>query len=416
EREKGSRMALYVVQIDAYSELLHRVGWVDARGVLIHAASCITALSGEEALCGRIGEATFAVLRCVANSEQGLHAGTCYCEELLQTTPEGMQSIPVTASVGMVLILEDGIDATELFHAADVALGVAMQQSGTMVCYTPGLEREGVVSGIHFGGAEDAEGGFDNTLLYTFFNRLYGGGDSERSMEQVLRMAGEHYHASRAYIYRLDEEDATISHLMCEWRTEETEPLRSTEKTAKLLFLEESCGEYADGRFYCENMETLSAAAQKRFKKQEVRSVLQFPVVQDGVCFAAIGFHVCNDKRLWNDSERESLALAAKLLGGFLLRVHAKEHASRRDPLTGLQLYGRFRQNAARRLLGEPDSNWQMVCLDVVRFRDINELFGTATGDLLLMRFARQMRMRLADGELACRLTANRYAVLLRRK
>lgn len=411
-RRSGTRMVFCTVQIDRYPQLLARLGWIQTRGFLIHAATRLVQLAGPDALVGRIGERTFGLLCAVRSAKQAAEFAALCGKELRQSADEGIQKVSSTASVGYVVVPVKGAEMAEVLHAADLALGKATARGDTVVAYTKALEG-GAVAGLRIHGVEDS-GDFDDNLLFTFFDRLYQDQDADRAVSQVLLMAGEHYNASRAFVYQLDEEDPSLCHLLFDWCAEGIEPLRPTERISDLMPVQEE--PFTDGWFLCEAVETLPENMRRLLKKRKVQVVLQFGVYQDGVLRAVIGFHCCAHNRIWNSTEKESLALTAKLLGPFLLRVYSKERTRRRDPLTGLPLYGQFRQAAARRLLADDDASWQLLMLDVVRFRDINELFGTNVGDQILLRFARQLRMKLADGELACRLTANRYALLLRRK
>lgn len=411
-RRGGTRMLFCTVQIDSYPQLLARLGWIQTRGFLVHAATRLVQLAGPEALVGRIGERTFGLLMPVRSAKQAQEMAALCGKELRQSADEGIQKVASTASVGYVVVPPKGAEMAEVLHAADLALGKATETGDTVVAYKKSLEG-GTVAGLRIHGVEDS-GDFDDNLLFTFFDRLYQDQDADRAVGQVLLMAGEHYNASRAFVYQVDEEDPSLCHLLFDWCAEGIEPLRPTERVSDLMPPMEEA--FTDGRFFCEDIDVLPENIRRLLKKRKVRVLLQFAVYQDGVLRAIIGFHSCARNRLWNSTEKESLALTAKLLGPFLLRVYSKERARRRDPLTGLPLYGQFRQAAARRLLADSDASWQLLMLDVVRFRDINELFGTNVGDQILLRFARQLRMKLNDGELACRLTANRYALLLRRK
>lgn len=411
-RRSGTRMVFCTLQIDSYPQLLARLGWIQTRGFLVHAATRLVQLAGPDATVGRIGERTFGLLLPVRSAKQAAEFAAQCCKELRQSVDEGMQKISSTASVGYVVVPPKGAEMADVLHAADLALGKATATGDIVVAYTKALVG-GPVAGLRIHGVEDS-GDFDDNLLFTFFERLYQDQDADRAVSQVLMMAGEHYNASRAFVYQVDEEDPSLCHLLFDWCAQGIEPLRPTERVSDLMPIQEE--PFTDGKFLCEEVDALPENLQRLLKKRKVQMVFQVGAYQDGVLRAIIGFHSCARTRLWNSNEKQSLALTAKLLGPFLLRVYYKERARRRDPLTGLPLYGQFRQTAARRLLAAEDASWQLLMLDVVRFRDINELFGTNVGDQILLRFARQLRMKLTDGELACRLTANRYALLLRRK
>ena len=100
------------------------------------------------------------------------------------------------------------------------------------------------------------------------------------------------------------------------------------------------------------------------------------------------------------------------------LRSAASDSAHERwvDPLTqlpGRQLFERM----LRDLIGasDPDSTrFALLLIDVDRFLDINERYGSRLGDILLASFARRMQKALRRGDLAARLEGDCFALLVR--
>jgi len=83
------------------------------------------------------------------------------------------------------------------------------------------------------------------------------------------------------------------------------------------------------------------------------------------------------------------------------------------DPLTGL-LNRRGFQKAAAGLLGTPARGcWCLAVLDLDRFKVINDAFGHAAGDRVLVDFADLLRALVADGDLVCRMGGEEFAILL---
>lgn len=100
------------------------------------------------------------------------------------------------------------------------------------------------------------------------------------------------------------------------------------------------------------------------------------------------------------------------------LRSAASEPAHERwiDPLTqlpGRQLFERM----LRDLIGASDpegTRFALLLVDIDRFMDINERYGSRLGDILLANFARRLQKALRRGDLAARLEGDCFALLVR--
>ncbi len=100
------------------------------------------------------------------------------------------------------------------------------------------------------------------------------------------------------------------------------------------------------------------------------------------------------------------------------MRSAASDSARERwiDPLTqlpGRQLFERM----LRDLIGASDpegTRFALLLVDIDRFLDINERYGSRLGDILLASFARRMQKALRRGDLAARLEGDCFALLVR--
>lgn len=91
------------------------------------------------------------------------------------------------------------------------------------------------------------------------------------------------------------------------------------------------------------------------------------------------------------------LLLAITLLSIFTIVKISKQKAifkqSIHDKLTGIYNYSYFVQKAEKRLKEEPDQAFMLVTFNVARFRLINEYYGKAAGDKLLIYIADNLRV-----------------------
>ncbi len=85
------------------------------------------------------------------------------------------------------------------------------------------------------------------------------------------------------------------------------------------------------------------------------------------------------------------------------------------DPLTGLANRASFRERLDQelKLAQATKRKLAVLCLDLDRFKEVNDLFGHATGDTLLVNVARSVTTLLKENQLMARLGGDEFAILL---
>lgn len=90
------------------------------------------------------------------------------------------------------------------------------------------------------------------------------------------------------------------------------------------------------------------------------------------------------------------------------------EHMARHDPLTGLPNRTLFRERLGQELAraGRDGSSFAMLCLDLDRFKAVNDTLGHPTGDRLLVLVGERIRSLLRTEDVVGRLSGDEFAVL----
>lgn len=86
-----------------------------------------------------------------------------------------------------------------------------------------------------------------------------------------------------------------------------------------------------------------------------------------------------------------------------------------RDPLTGLANRRMLQEMTSKAILRatREDTGMAMVCLDLVRFKRINDAFGHTAGDRVLTELAERLRSRVRASDTVARVGGDEFAVLL---
>lgn len=106
-----------------------------------------------------------------------------------------------------------------------------------------------------------------------------------------------------------------------------------------------------------------------------------------------------------------------------LLNLHRSEHSNRQmahhDLLTGLPNRALNQKLFAELLAGanpqpgSPSSKLTVFCLDLDGFKAVNDGFGHATGDAVLVAVAKRLRANVREVDAVCRLGGDEFVILL---
>lgn len=89
------------------------------------------------------------------------------------------------------------------------------------------------------------------------------------------------------------------------------------------------------------------------------------------------------------------------------------EHLAHHDSLTGLANRVLFRENLERSLAESNGRPIAVLCLDLDRFKSVNDTLGHQVGDLLLQEVALRIHGALRDTDMACRLGGDEFAIIM---
>jgi diguanylate cyclase (GGDEF)-like protein len=82
------------------------------------------------------------------------------------------------------------------------------------------------------------------------------------------------------------------------------------------------------------------------------------------------------------------------------------------DALTGLLNRSRFQEELQRTLVRRLDGQFAVLCLDLDRFKEVNDTLGHSIGDLLIKAVAGRLRKCVRETDLVARLGGDEFAIL----
>lgn len=96
-------------------------------------------------------------------------------------------------------------------------------------------------------------------------------------------------------------------------------------------------------------------------------------------------------------------------------KINEQNFKSSHDELTGIYNRGKFEEEVRNKLFSDHESTYMMICSDVEHFKLINELFGKAAADLLLLRIAKHIQALAKPGDVYGRIQSDRFALLIKK-
>ncbi|KKC36618.1 diguanylate phosphodiesterase [Devosia epidermidihirudinis] len=112
---------------------------------------------------------------------------------------------------------------------------------------------------------------------------------------------------------------------------------------------------------------------------------------------------------------REHNAIAVRDLSARRIAEQHIRFLAHHDALTGLPNRASFNRDLDSEIAHATrhDQTFAVLCLDLDRFKEVNDLFGHPVGDLLLQRVSRALQKALNDDCVAARLGGDEFAVII---
>jgi diguanylate cyclase (GGDEF)-like protein len=164
-------------------------------------------------------------------------------------------------------------------------------------------------------------------------------------------------------------------------------------------------------RTFIANAPASPLLAQRFVQRFDAGSVLYVPVFGEGGVLGVLIVWWSSIGRSLSHSHDDALELLSTQTGQVLERLRAVtrlDRAARTDPLTGLGNRREFLDAAAR--LG---TDGGLLLLDLDHFKPVNDAYGHAVGDDVLVAFARALEY-CVRGDVVCRIGGDEFAIVLR--
>ncbi|MEG2139677.1 MAG: PAS domain-containing protein [Bilophila sp.] len=330
---KNEVSALMVIDVDNFKSINDNLGHMFGDTVLSSISSDIQHLFRSSDVVGRIGGDEFMVfLKKMPLESFVVKSANAICEALHNTFTGDTQSYSISCSIGIAMYPKDGISFNELFKGADCALYKSKEKGKNQFSFynmdtdfclvandLPGVSLQRQTVHPRLVREYTAE------LPARILEALCEARDLFTAISFTLQFVGKQYNVSRVYVFEKALDGVAFNNTH-EWCAEGISPQKERLQNIPLeknfryssLFSE-------DGIFYCPDTSKLETSLTHFFEQQGICSTLQCSFREENCFKGFIGFDECNEKRLWTKPEVDSLALIAKILGLFILKMRTYE-------------------------------------------------------------------------------------------
>lgn len=341
-QNEGISGALMIIDIDNFKQVNDSLGHLYGDAVLSNLARSLSNSFRNTDILGRIGGDEFLIFMKEVNTLEGARVNAEKILSLFQGLQVSRQQYyEISCSIGIAMFPSDGSDFATLYQRADYALYQAKKTGKNQYAFFDenAMQRflayqELPLSSVTAKIDSNEERRVLNTEIAEYvFRILYSAKDVNKAISMILGIVGNYFHVSRAYIFENSEDNQHCSNTF-EWCGTGIEP--QIDNLKKVSYEDDLGGNYYDNfdennLFYCADITTLPYKQQKILMPQNIVSMLQCAITEDGEFRGYVGFDECGERRYWTQEQVETLVFIAEIISMFLLRRRAMERYKREN-------------------------------------------------------------------------------------
>ena len=399
--------ALIMIDVDDFKRINDSFGHLYGDTVIKTVATHLMERFRSTDIVGRIGGDEFLVLMKNATADLAANVANEVCKQIRTTVRTGKGDLVISCSVGISMFPDSGLEYTELFKRAEIAMYLSKKDGKDRVgIYKDGIENmlppdKPTLSELS---ASDFEAG---ELTQMAFEMLTKSKNIDASINLLLQYIGNKAHLGGVAVFRFDNRRPVICRTH-KWTKEQGIFLISGRRFLDFDNAPLIRDVRAEGSLVIEDMKTT-----ERISRYEAESLLEDDIqacvyshfIQSDTVEGCLAFQVMGETRKFSERELEYLADFAKLIGVFVAlndKAHnmdeEEEEEAGEDKLTGLLDDESFTKCVEEyRALHPDEKRLFVVSGDIDGFAYVNDNFGTSAGNELLREIGRIFRSQVSN-------------------
>lgn len=406
EQPQGEH-ALFVIDIDNFKRINDTFGHTVGDTVISDTAQAIGGMFRKQDVVGRVGGDEFLAFMNNVTPEVMVAKAKQLCKEISRKIIGDENEVTVTLSIGLAVYPADGKDYETLFKMADQAMydtkksgknNYSFAQKGRMIC---GNSREAKEMENSYLRTQEA----DREFLNLAFNLLSHARDVNGSLNVLLEQIGKKYglHMVSVFEYADEKPEMTMTN---SWSRHGQQSTQEVLPRTIREFKEAQIGEFVV--ITSESMEKQNPKFWENWNciENQISHIAGSKFEIAGKHSGCLYVGIRRKAEGFNESEKITLCELSRIVAVFVrLRNRMQDDQNKiknlqnQDKLTGLYNYDAFRRVCmelipemnAKEPIERPCAMYALVCVDINKFSFINENFGQAMGDEILIQLAAMM-------------------------
>lgn len=319
--------ALMIMDLDDFKNINDTHGHLYGDAVLTDLAEALTRAFRATDVVARLGGDEFLIfLKQVQSSQRALERAGHALRAARKLLDGRKEASHLSCSIGVALYPQAGDGFNALYRHADAALYRAKRLGkDCCVLYDDGEKFIPAAQGRASAEAAGDSAARGDDFYRQAFQSLYEARDVAAAIQALLEAVGRRCEASRAYIF----ENSQDGRCMCntfEWCEAGVSPQIDNLRAVPFAELGDYYANFnQDGVFYCQDVWRLPDGQRAVLSSQDIVSMLQCAILDDGKIVGMIGFDECGGRRYWTKDQVQDLTWTARLVSVFLTRLRAKE-------------------------------------------------------------------------------------------
>lgn len=424
DEHPGGSHALIVVDVDDFKMVNDTFGHLFGDNILNDVASEIKGRFRSSDIVGRVGGDEFLICMKNTTADLAVSVATEICNNVSKVLRADQGDMTISLSIGICMYPDSGIEYTEMFKKAEIAMYTAKQSGkGTVRVFEKWGDagnqvevkttKRASVSNYRMSVQSDSD------FITMCFEMLAQSHNLNTAMNLLLEHVGKRYGLGGVSVFKLEQDENEISRIY-KWTQKEGIYLLSD--CSYLNFDMDAFKKNVDedGRLVVDNVKKAEDTLRQDINVllgEETEACVFAKYDHSETVKGYVAFHSVGVARRWSKGEKNFFSEFARVVAVFVALIDKQIQDDKmmaalmeHDQLTGMLNEDNFLKDvvAYKQEHGD-DINYVFVNMDIDGFSYINENFGTSAGNQTLKEFARLFRFR-DDNILTCRQFSDFFA------
>ncbi|MBQ9979981.1 MAG: diguanylate cyclase [Oscillospiraceae bacterium] len=325
--------AILLLDLDNFKAINDNFGHLYGDSILAQVGLTLKRLFRANDIIGRVGGDEFLIY---FKDIPGYDLVHNRCQQLLETFrllfEESTPGANASCSIGVALVPEHGKNYTELFRKADEALYISKKLGKNRYSiYNPDSDIEVLVPSdraVTNIDSDEQPGMADASFVRYTFRKLYDSTNITETINEILAYVGQQLNVSRVYIFENNDDNTCCSNTF-EWCGRGIEP--EIDNLQNISYITDIAG-WPDvfdenGVFCCSDISSLQPHFRAILEPQNIKSMLQCAITDNGIFRGYVGFDECAIHRMWSQEQINMLQFLSEVLVMFLLKKRSQDKA-----------------------------------------------------------------------------------------